>query len=117
MPCTRTSDRRFEQADRRLGLALRQVHVAKRRLQIGVVALLGLLVTLHGNGIVQALLGSAGAQSAYERFASAVSTTLESSSRRSSRPGTRAPRRKFTRASTQPHGGAPGALLDKLDTR
>jgi len=42
------------------------VHVAKRRLQIGVVALLGLLVTLHRNGIVQALLGSAGAQSAYE---------------------------------------------------
>ena len=32
---------------------------------IGVVALLGLLVTLHRNGVVHGLLASAGAQSTY----------------------------------------------------
>jgi hypothetical protein len=39
---------------------------------IGVVALLGVLVTLHRNGVVHALLASAGAESTYASLQAAL---------------------------------------------
>jgi hypothetical protein len=39
---------------------------------IGVVAILGLLVTLHRNGVLHALLAAAGAQSAYTSLETAL---------------------------------------------
>ena len=41
-------------------------------LGIGLVAVLGLLVTLHRNGVLHALLASAGAQSTYASLEAAV---------------------------------------------